>query len=192
MEWLIGIGIILIVIFFLTRSKTTDVEVEDFIEEGKIYTPAEAVHTIQKFIVALNGANGYWSTFIQDVQKEFPRSLRELKKDYKEQLREIKSEMTETNNFYKDEIKDLKADADLNKDELKEKITEEKGNCSEQLEPLKRSAEWYEKQISGIDENPIQLLKQTLELIKREKNNDYPPDITHFFHELARKSPRSD
>lgn len=192
MEWIIGVGIILIIIYFLKGSKTADVEVEDFIEEEKIYTTAEAVHTIQQFIVALNGGKGYWSIFIQDVQKDFPGSLRDLKREYKEQLREIKSEIAEANGFYRDEIKELKADADLDKDVLKEKIAEEKRKCAEQLEPLKQSAEWYEEQISAVDENPIQLLKKTLELIKREKNNDYPPDLAHFFHELARKSPPSD
>tara|TARA_R110000803_G_scaffold35421_1_gene76642 strand:- start:939 stop:1544 length:606 start_codon:yes stop_codon:yes gene_type:complete len=186
MEWIIGIGIVLIVSYFMFgRSETSPsdmskgVAVKDFIDEEKVYTQEEAIHTVQQFIVALGDTKERrYVGSAQVVAKTLPRLLKKMKKEYREELRDLKEEIADINDNYKDQINDVKSDSDLDKDEKKEEIAELKIKWEEELNPFKREANRREKQIAALDENPKEALEKTLAYIKKEHSEGHSlPDL---------------
>jgi hypothetical protein len=182
MEWIIGVVIVFFIFYFMSRGepkassgkRANAINVKDYVQNDKIYTKEDAARTVHQFVVAM----GY-PEIAENVANNFLDLLEELKKEYRRELIEVEESISETNRFYEEEIEGIKSNPDYDKDLRKEELSDSKVSWKDDLKDDRQAARWYEKQISGIDENPKQLLRKALQSIKRQdKETDSVPQLT--------------
>lgn len=195
MEWIIGITVVCVVLYFMSRggSEKRSADIADFIDEGRTYTQEEAVQTIERFLFALGDTEGRgYSTYRKEISRTFPRLVKALQKEYRNGLKEYKSEIADIKAFCKKDIDRVMADSNLDPEEKEEEIAELKEDCEEELKDFEKGVAWYENQISTLENNPKQVLKKILSLIKSDHKQGLPAnelDDTHYLYDLIKEVP---
>lgn len=201
MEWIIGITVVCLILYLMgaggseatSTKKSKAPAVKNFIDEERIYTEEDAVYTIQQFILALGDTEDFNHTSrADDIAQSFPRLLEKLRKEYQHEIKSWEEEATTAEEHCKSQIDDVQSDPDLDKEEKKEEIADLKRDLKEELKQPKRAIKFCEKQISGINENPKQILKKTLTFMKNEHKDDNPLlnlDDDLLVHDLIKEVP---
>ena len=199
MEWIIGIIIVCLILYFMGGSaskassskKSKAVDVKDFIDEERIYTEEDAVYTVQQFVLALGDTEDFNHTSRADeLAQSFPRLLELLREEY--EITSYEEEIVELSKHCEEQINDVKSDPDLEEGEKKDQIADLKRGLKEDIKRPKRSIKFCEKQISSINENPKQILKKTLGIMKKHHKEGDPLmnlDDTDYLMHLVKEVP---
>tara|TARA_B100000676_G_scaffold117009_1_gene116478 strand:- start:218 stop:850 length:633 start_codon:yes stop_codon:yes gene_type:complete len=183
LEWILLIVLSFAVLYFVfngedtttSRRQSRAVAIKDFIDNKKTYQPQEAVQTIHDFIVALGDTEDHqYSAVAEDVASTFRKLLQKVKHEYQDLVRDFEKDLADSTAHYANQIDEVKANENLDKEEKKEEIADLKADLKEELKRPKKAIKWCERQISGIEENPRQILKKTLSHIKRVHLDDSP------------------
>jgi hypothetical protein len=201
MEWIIGIIFACLTLYFIGGSaskassskKSKAAVVKDFIDEERIYTEEDAVYTVQQFVLALGDTEDFNHTSRADLlAQSFLRLLELLRNEYQSQITSDEEEIVELSEHCEEQITDVKSDPDLEEGEKKDQIAGLKMELKEDIKQPKRSMKFCEKQISSINENPKQILKKTLEIMKKQHKEGNPLmdlDDAHYLMDLVKYGP---
>lgn len=184
MEWVIAI-VALFAISLLTGGEKTlgkrtavakAIAVKDFIEAGRVYTVEEAEEVIRRFVEALGDSKGYrWVERADELSQSFPRLLTNLKETYEADAEEQAKEIDQSRAHYEQVIQAALSDPKLDDEDRKSEACFAYENLEDEVKEAQKLINWYEKQVSSLDENPTPVLKKVLTLLKREHREDNPP-----------------